>query len=176
MVKPTLVVLSDNTTITLDGTVLCKISSVLCYEDQYFTWVLVFLGWVIAGLIAYWQFGQSEKASKKDRHNEWVKDFKEKANELETQALRFWINPSDDAENLLYFTNAQRELKELTTIAQDIQTLSNIEYPRTHFIKLRRELTNDRALVDKPLPPSHNKIQEITTVFAELRNIYTRIK
>lgn len=175
MVKQTIVVLGDNSTVILDETILCKISAVLCYEDQYFTWVLVFTGWVIAAIIAYWQYNKSEKFNKENRHNEWVKDFKEKANNLESEALRFWVTKSDDADNLLYFKHAQREIKELTTIASDIQSLSQVTYPRKLFIKLRRELTNDKNLVDKPLKADHVKIREITQIFAELNNMYKRL-
>ncbi|EGR1040971.1 hypothetical protein [Vibrio cholerae] len=174
MIKQTVVVLSDNSTVIIEQTTLCKISAVLCYEDQYFTWILVFIGWIIAGFIAYWQLKRSEKSNKKNTHNDWVKDFKEKSSSIENESLKFWLKKTTPQEDLLYFTMAQRELKELTTIAMDIKKLSGIEYPQRLFINLRRDLTNDRELSSKPLETNHQKIQSIIDSFAKLRNIYTK--
>ncbi|MEZ9069444.1 MULTISPECIES: hypothetical protein [Vibrio] len=174
MVKPTLVLLADDTTVILEQTMLCKISSVLCYEDQYFTWVLVFIGWVIACLIAWWQYTQSKSNSTISCHNEWVREFREKLSNLETQSLDFWLKSTTDRENLLHFNSAKREIKELTTIARELQKASKVDYPNRDFIRLRRALTSDRMLQSKPLATNDDKIHEIISVMGKLRSLYVR--
>lgn len=172
MVKPTLVVLGDGTTTLLDQTVLCKISSVLCYEDQYFTWILVLLGWVVSIGIAVWQYRKSTEENRRTQHNDLVKMLREKSTKLEEDAFRFWLSKSSDIENQIYLSVTPRELKEITRIAQDLKSVSDIEYPSNIFITLRRELTNDKLISEKPLAATHSKITNIANTFAKLNELY----
>ena len=174
MLKPTLVVLSDCSTELLEQTVLCRISPVLCYEDQYFTWILVVVGWLIAAFIAYLQYKKHKDANNRAQHNEWVKELKDKLTSLEDLALNFWFISSSEEQNHMYFISATREIKEITTIAQDLKSFSNITYPGAFFSILRKELTNDKCIAEKPLKTNHIKFKKINDALVELRKIYSR--
>lgn len=174
MIKPTLVILSDNSTVILEPTVVCELSSVLCYEDQYFTWVLVVAGWLVAIFIALWQKNKGAEATKQACSNEWIREFREKMDNLEDYSYLFWTSEASVSDQGLFFTKTARNIKELTRIAKELETVSGTEYPSRLFMELRQSITGDANINSMPLSTSSAQLIKIRTTCKSLREVYKR--
>ncbi len=150
------------------------ISILLQDETQYITWFLVLLGWLIAFAIAKVQARASEKLTKDASHNEWVREFREKLAILEDESLDFWVSEVDDVKDNLMMTKLTRGVKELTTIAREIQNVGGTSYQSALFKELRRSVTNDSEVDNRPLDSNHYRMVSIRTTVTSLRRQYKR--
>ena len=155
---------------------LCYLGRLITDETQYVTWFLVFLGWVVTIVIAYVQYKKGAKASKEVSHNEWVREFREKLESLEDEALIFWTTNGNnqDLSNTIVVTKLTRNVKELTTIARDIKIVGGADYKSSSFKELRQSITNDKELDSRPLPDSHYRVVAIRKACSDLRRHYRR--
>ncbi|MBE2167357.1 MULTISPECIES: hypothetical protein [unclassified Cobetia] len=152
----------------------CDILVLFQDDSQYVTWFLVFVGWVITALIAYLQFKKSDESSNSISHNEWVREFREKLEVLEDNALIFWTNKAKAEDDLITLEKLIRSIKEITTIAGDIEKVGGVEYPKETFMELRRAITSDTELEDRPLPTHHSRPESIVRYSKSLRRLYRR--
>lgn len=164
--------LVDNCTWVTDK--LCYLISLAKDDSQYMTWALVLFGWVLTILIAVVQHKKNCKASKEANYNEWVREFREKLESLEHEALSFWTTNTQDLSDAITISKLSRNVKEITTIARDIKNVGSVEYPNTLFKNLRQAVTNDNELNDRPLPDTHYRVIAIKTACSSLRRTYRR--
>lgn len=153
---------------------LCYLLGLIKDDTQYVTWGLVFLGWLITIIIACVQQKKSSKTSKESSHNEWVREFREKLEVLEDEALLFWTTDKQELSSNIVITKLTRNVKELTTIARDIKKVGGVEYPQSLFKDLRQSVTNDTEIDTRPLSDSHYRVVAIRKVCSDLRRTYRR--
>ncbi|WP_137297163.1 hypothetical protein [Psychromonas sp. SP041] len=157
-----------------DADKLCYLTELLKDDSQYVTWVLVFLGWAITVVIAYSQWRYGSKSSQNSCHNEWVREFREKLEILEDDALLFWTTTNQSLSSTIMLTKLTRGVKELTTIANDIKKVGGGEYQSSSFKELRQSITNDKELDARPIADTHYRIVAIRTACSDLRRYYRR--
>ncbi|MEC6833598.1 hypothetical protein VXS06_17680 [Photobacterium toruni] len=174
MVKSTIVVLGDGTQTLIKEDLLCSISSVLCYEDQYFTWVLVVIGWILACWVAYWQYTKTIESTCDDNHNVWVKEIRDKLSIIEEKSISFWTSPENTIDTQRYFSTIIREVKELTTIADEISKMGNVTYPTKIILNFRKAVTSDDGIMNLPFQLQDPKIKNIINSCNNLRQLYKR--
>lgn len=146
-------------------------------ENQYVTWSLVFLGWIITAIIAYCQFQKNKELTQMERnisnHNENVALLKDKISSYEESSLGFWTSKKDDEQDpqltLLLFAN---KLKELTDLSREIERFNGVKYPARDYMDLRMFTTNDQELVNRPLDISSNHINIIRTRCRTIKRLY----
>ncbi|EPE4190763.1 hypothetical protein ACSILO_003066 [Yersinia enterocolitica] len=165
--------MSDNSCI-FENSFICNIITLLKDETQYITWILVFLGWIISFYIAKWQNKQNVSTVKNECHNEWVREFREKLENLEDFALGFWVE-HHNKDNNVALSRMAREIKSLTTIAKEIEQSGGTTYQPKLFKDLRQAITSDNDLAKKPLSISCYQVKRIRETCASLRSKYKRI-
>ncbi|ELA9876948.1 hypothetical protein V4F55_004868 [Vibrio parahaemolyticus] len=153
---------------------LCYLTSLLKDDTQYITWGLVFIGWFLTVVIAVVQHKKSNKTLRESSHNEWVREFREKLEKLEDEALRFWTTETQELSDTITLTKLTRNVKEITTIARDIKNVGGVNYPQTLFKELRQSVTNDQELGSRPLADTHYRVVAIKTACSNLRRAYRR--
>ncbi|MEL4373321.1 hypothetical protein [Shewanella xiamenensis] len=153
---------------------ICYITHLLNDENQYVTWVLVLAGWILTILIAIIQNQKSRKTIQNTSHNEWIKEFRDKLETLEDEALYFWTSKNNNYSDTLTFLKFTRIIKEITTIATDIQKVGGVKYQGNLFKELRQAVTNDNDLNERPLTNNNYRITAIKHVCSKLRAIYRR--
>lgn len=153
---------------------LCYLLALFKDDTQYVTWTLVFLGWILTIAIAVAQYRTNSKASRDSNHNEWVREFKEKLGTLEDEALLFWTTNKQQLSDAIVIAKLTRNVKEITTIARDIEKVNGAEYPKLLFKDLRQSVTNDKELAARPLPDTHYRVLAIKKACSELRRSYVR--
>jgi hypothetical protein len=154
---------------------LCYLFDLIQDDSQYVTWFLVFVGWAITVVIAYTQYKKSSKNSKSASHNEWVREFREKLEALEDEALLFWTTSNEqNSIDAIVVAKLTRNVKELTTIAKDIKDVGGKEYQSTLFKELRQSITKNAESSSRPLPSTDYRVQTIRRTCSELRRSYRR--
>lgn len=151
----------------------CRLLSLFKDENQYITWFLVLIGWLIALLIAIWQTNRNRKESIKNTQNEWIGEFREKLTILEDEALLFWAGNSNQ-EKAIGLQKLIRNIKALTTIAREIDCAGGVKYNSILFKDLRQSITIDSDLESRPLSPTCFRIIKIRETCAGLRRFYSR--
>ncbi|EUM27077.1 MULTISPECIES: hypothetical protein [Enterobacter cloacae complex] len=169
MIKPSV----NNLTCSWTDDPFCKIGTLFHDENQYVTWVLVLIGWVIAFAIARYQIFQDKNKTKDINHNEWIGEFREKLESLEDFGLYFWAEKNTNNEALA-FAKMVREIKSLTTLAKEIKSCGSIPYQPKLFKDLRQALTDDSNVKNRPLPPNDFQIRRIRETCSSLRQVYSR--
>jgi len=164
---------SVKTACTWSEDFLCKLGALFGDENQWITWVLVILGWGLGGVVTYLQLNKNDKDSAKENHNEWIGEFREKLEALEDFALEFWAENSTK-EPILALAKIQREIKSLTTSAQEIAKAGGKSYQPRLFKDLRQAMTSDTDIGHRPLNPSCYQIRRIRETCVSLRQLYTR--
>ncbi|CSC35082.1 Uncharacterised protein [Vibrio cholerae] len=152
----------------------CYLTSLLNDDTQYITWGLVFIGWFLTVVIAVVQHKKGNKTLRESSHNEWVREFREKLEKLEDEALRFWTTDTQELSDTITITKLTRNVKEITTIARDIKNVGGVNYPQTLFKELRQSVTNDQELSSRPLSDTHFRVVAIKTACSNLRRAYRR--
>ncbi|EKO3839120.1 hypothetical protein LZS99_13890 [Vibrio fluvialis] len=143
-------------------------------DSQYITWALVFIGWAITIVIAIVQWKKNKTVVQEASHNEWVREFREKLADLEDEALRFWMMPSEESDDSRTMNKLTRGVKELTTIASEIKKVGGVDYQSELFKELRRAVTNDKEMEARPLDNKHYRVLSIKTTSTSLRQKYKR--
>lgn len=137
---------------------------------QYITWFLVIFGWVIAGLVARYVL-------RKNARNSWIGDVKKALAELEDNAIDFWMGKNDENETI-QLRKLTRKVKEITTLANEIQVYGGQLYPTLEFIRLRQAVTTedylDNLKLVRSLPADDPRIYKISSACAALSLIYIR--
>jgi hypothetical protein len=153
---------------------LCYLLSLFKDDTQYVTWALVFLGWLLTIVIAVTQYKTNCKALSVANHNEWVREFKEKLGILEDEALLFWTTNKQEPSAAIIIAKLTRNVKEITTIARDIEKVNGAAYQKLLFKDLRQSVTNDTELTARPLTDTHYRVLAIKKACSELRRAYVR--
>jgi hypothetical protein len=141
-------------------------------NSQYITWFLAVAGWFFAGVVARYVL-------RKNARNSWIGDVKKALSELEDSAVDFWMGENNDNESI-QLNKLKRKVKEITTLAGEIQTYGGQIYPLEQFIKLRQAVTKENYIdeVDfklvRSLPASDERIFLISSACADLFLIYVR--
>lgn len=172
-----------DTSCTWDTDFFCRAMSLLGDENQYITWILVFIGWGVAIGIAIFQnrsSNASELIKSKNElirmHNEWVKEFRDKLEKLEDFSLVFWVHKDGERlEPQTALSKMTRECKDLTTIAQEIASVGFLEYQKDLFKELRKACTSDGELNKRPLVAFSYQVKKISETCAALKKKYKRI-
>ncbi|EEM8546931.1 hypothetical protein GI062_25880 [Salmonella enterica] len=151
----------------------CKFGSLFKDESQYITWFLVLVGWGISAYIAYQQTTKSRENAVKDAHNEWIGEFRQKLELIEDFALDFWAE-ENNKEPTLALAKMVREVKNLTTIAKEIENAGGEKYKSKLFKDLRQAITYDSDINNRPLKPDCLQILRIRDTCANLRGAYGR--
>ena len=159
---------------TWDSEILCYMLGLLKDDGQYITWLLVFFGWIVSVLIAFFQGRQNSKVTKDSNHNEWVRELREKLVLLEDDALSFWTTDTHSLSNSIILERLGRSVKELTTISRDIEKVGGVKYPPERFKALRQSITNDNDLDSRPIPDSHFRVIAIRSACNDLRRYFHR--
>ncbi|SFJ86918.1 hypothetical protein SAMN05518863_103161 [Candidatus Pantoea symbiotica] len=141
-------------------------------DAQWITWALNVTGWLVAGLVARFVL-------RKNARNSWIGDVKKALGELEDNAIEFWMGKNEDNE-IIHLNKLKRKIKEITTLASEIQVYGGREYPLGEFAILRKAITTefyhdekDLKLI-RELPANDNRIFQISSVCADLSIIYRR--
>jgi hypothetical protein len=138
---------------------------------QYITWGMLFLGWCIA-LFLYKRNKQNTQIQRTlDRHNTYVKEFKDLLFNIESSAIKFWTSAEDSNDQVKILT-FQRKIKELTTKSQEISNSGGVDYPTVLLKKLRKYVTLDND--KRPLQASASRIDELREIVSELAHLYER--
>ncbi|MGC0820782.1 hypothetical protein WKH08_21280 [Pantoea agglomerans] len=154
----------------------CKV--LLGDKNQYITWILVFVGWIIS----YWFICVQSKDNKKQAlderkitsHNENIMLFKEKLSLLEELSLNFWsIKSPSEADPQLQLIKMASKIKELTDIARDIERFGGSVYPSSHFRELRMSATSDSELSLRPLLLASHRITSLRNICNKLKKHYS---
>lgn len=143
-------------------------------EGQYITWLLVLIGWVIAGLIAWfiarWQEHRNAARSDTEKTLNLKQDLVNRVSSLEDQAIDFWMTPPVMPQKSLdKFT---RDLKTITSIAKNINKTNGQDYPSTNFISLRRAVTLYKTSNISAENYQGHRIQTIRDECAAIRKYY----
>lgn len=147
-------------------------------KNQYITWLLVFVGW----LISYWFICVQSKDNKQqaqderiiNSHNDNVALFKEKISILEELSLNFWSAKSqNEPDPQLQLIMMAAKVKELTDIARDIGRFGGAAYPSAYFKSLRIAATNDSELSLRPLMLASHRITTLRDVCGKLKKYYS---
>lgn len=139
---------------------------------QFITWAITVVGWVITMGVAW-------AVLRKNARNTWAGDLKKALTELEEAALIFWMSTNDDKE-ALELNKLRRKVKEITTLAVEINDYGGLNYPKESFIQLRRTVTTEKYHQDKidvllrGLAPTDQRITDIFNSCADLRALYKR--
>ncbi|EGT0642948.1 hypothetical protein JAF94_000722 [Citrobacter braakii] len=146
-------------------------------ESQYFTWLLVLIGWGVAYVFIRIQCSDNKKQALDERkinsHNERVALFKEKISLFESSCLDFWsVKTPNDPDPQLVLLKLASSLKVLTETATDIKMFGGVDYPKQLFKTLRRFSTSDTELVNRPLKLDSLHISTIRMTCAALRKLY----
>jgi hypothetical protein len=141
------------------------------HTAQYITWVMLCFGWCIAVFLYKKNRNNTQSQRKIDRHNNYVKEFKDLLFEIESSSIAYWTSNEDDNDQvkLLKF---QRQIKELTTKAQEIEKSGGIAYQTTLLKKLRKYVTLDND--QRPLMANSSRIDELREIVSELAKTYAR--
>lgn len=138
---------------------------------QFVTWGMLFIGWCITVILYRRNRKNVSSQRKSDRHDQYVKEFRDLIFNIETNTIAFWTGqPKDDDQVTLL--NFQRELKELTSKAKEINKVGGITYQTKPFIKLRRYVTLDNDV--KPLKVDSSRIIELRAIVSNLTRSYIR--
>ncbi len=138
---------------------------------QYITWGMLCLGWIIA-VYLYKKNRKNTQAQRKiDRHNNYVKEFKDLLFEIESSSITYWTSNEEDNDQVKLL-KSQRQIKELTTKAQEIEKSGGITYQSTLLKKLRRYVTLDND--KRPLTANSSRVDELREIVSELAKTYAR--
>lgn len=151
----------------------CKLGSLAGDENQWITWVLVVIGWIAACAMTYYQLNKDDSDSAKERHNEWIGEFRQKLEALEDFALEFWAE-QNNREPTIALSKIQREIKSLTTSAREISSCGGTTYQPKLFKDLRQAMTSDTDVANRPLAPNCYQVRRIRETCASLRQCYSR--
>lgn len=139
---------------------------------QIVTWGLVVVGWCVT-------IGVAWCVLRKNARNSWVGDIKKLIVAIEDNSIDFWTG-DNDLNELLELRKLRREIKEITTLAQEIQSYGGAKYPSDLFKQLRRAVTTEHyqqannLLLERKLSADDYRINEISEVCADLRSHFTR--
>lgn len=137
--------------------------------QQCVTWLLVVLGWLVTCGLAWYVL-------RKNARNSWIGDIKKMLLALEDNAIAFWMGDNEEKESL-DLKRLGREIKEITTLAQEIQAYGGKDYPNELFKKLRQAVTTEvykNNLLERNLNVLNDKIYDISDACSQLRNLYSR--
>ncbi|HEI6722193.1 hypothetical protein [Yersinia proxima] len=137
--------------------------------QQYSTWVLVLFGWVVSIIVARYVLRKNAK-------NTWIGDIKKTITSLEDGAITFWMGKNSTSE-AIELSKLGRDVKDITTLAREIQSYGGCKYDNTLFISLRRVVTEDiskNGVLCRELTHNDFRIQEISRVCASLKSKYVR--
>lgn len=138
---------------------------------QYITWGMLFLGWCIA-LFLYKRNKKNTQVQRTlDRHNTYVKEFKDLLFDVESSAIEFWTS-AEDSNDQVKILEFQRKIKELTTKSQEISNAGGVDYPSDLLKKLRKYVTLDND--QRPLQANASRIDELREIVSELARLYER--
>jgi hypothetical protein len=138
---------------------------------QLITWGMLFIGWCITVFLYRKNKNNASIQRKSDRHDQYVKEFRDLIFNVESNAIAYWTENTKDDDQVTLL-NFQRELKELTSKAKEIDRVGGIKYETKPFIKLRRYVTLDNDV--KPLQVGSNRILELRGTVSELTRSYIR--
>ncbi|WP_127908391.1 MULTISPECIES: hypothetical protein [Pantoea] len=158
---------------TWSSDIWCKLGSLLGDENQWITWALVIIGWIAGCGMTYYQLNKDDSDSAKERHNEWIGEFREKLELLEDFALEFWAEHTTK-EPTIALSKIQREIKSLTTSAREISACGGSKYQPKLFKDLRQAMTSDTDIANRPLPPNSYQVRRIRETCSSLRQCYSR--
>jgi len=137
--------------------------------QQYITWFLVVLGWVVTCILAW-------VILRKNARNSWIGDIKKMLISLEDNSIEFWMSDNEEKESI-ELKKLGREIKEITTLAQEIQVYGGQRYSNDLFKKLRQAVTTeiyDNDKLKRNLKVLDNRINNISDACSQLRNLYSR--
>ncbi|BCU49149.1 Uncharacterised protein [Citrobacter amalonaticus] len=138
--------------------------------QQWLTWMLVILGWVVS-VFAGWRF------LLRNARNSWIGDIKKAISTLEDDAIDFWMGENNKNE-ILELGKLTRSIKDITQLAKEIEKYKGQKYNNANFISLRRAITteayNDDKTLQRKLSVGDFRIKEIQEECANLKNYYTR--
>ncbi|MGX1113822.1 hypothetical protein ACSSVW_003251 [Pseudoalteromonas sp. MBR-15] len=138
---------------------------------QYITWGMLCLGWCIA-LFLYKRNKSNTRSQRAiDRHNTYVKEFKDLLFDIESAAIDYWTSAEDDNDQVKVL-GFQRKIKELTTKSKEISDSGGIAYPSDKLKKLRKYVTLDND--QRPLKANSSRIDELRAIVSELSQLYER--
>lgn len=138
-------------------------------KQQYITWILVIVGWGITCGLAW-------VVLRKNARNSWIGDIKKMLINLEDNSIDFWMSDNEEKESL-ELKKLGREIKEITTLAQEIQAYGGQKYSNELFKKLRQAVTTemyDNDKLSRNLNVLNNRITSISDACSQLRNLYSR--
>ncbi|MGS0534494.1 hypothetical protein [Pseudoalteromonas sp. SaAl2] len=138
---------------------------------QYITWGMLCFGWCIAMLLYKRNKDNTKSQRAIDRHNTYVKEFKDLLFDIESAAIAYWTSAEDDNDQVKVL-GFQRKIKELTTKSKEISDSGGIEYPSGKLIKLRKYVTLDNDT--RPLKANSSRIEELRAIVSELSQLYER--
>jgi hypothetical protein len=138
---------------------------------QIITWSMLFLGWCITVFLYKKNKSNTQNQRKIDQHNCYVKEFRDLIFNLESNSIEYWTNApnKNDQVTSLKF---QREIKELTAKAKEIENTGGVGYQSSLIIKLRRYVTLDND--NRPLNANCSRIDELRGIVSQLTKIYIR--
>ncbi|MEG2955016.1 MAG: hypothetical protein RR850_17480, partial [Hafnia sp.] len=108
--------------------------------------------------------------------NSWIGDIKKMLINLEDNSIDFWMSDNEEKESL-ELKKLGREIKEITTLAQEIQAYGGQKYSNELFKKLRQAVTTemyDNDKLSRNLNVLNNRITNISDACSQLRNLYSR--
>lgn len=137
--------------------------------QQYSTWGLVVIGWIVSVLVA-------RSVLRKNARNTWIGEIKKMISTLEDSTVKFWMetNTPNEAIDLVKFG---RDIKDITTLATEIRKYGGCKYNSEVFMNLRRAITSDTSAngqIIRNLPYSDFRIQTIIMECAKLKDLYIR--
>lgn len=138
---------------------------------QMVTWGMLFVGWCITVILYRRNRNNVSSQRKSDRHDQYVKEFRDLIFDIEVNTIAFWTCQPKD-EDQVTLLNFQRELKELTSKAKEIGKVGGVTYQTKPFIKLRRYVTLDNDV--KPLKVDSSRIVELRGIVSDLTRSYIR--
>ncbi|MBP4042217.1 hypothetical protein J9885_13285 [Aeromonas sp. SrichE-2G] len=150
-------------------------------EGQYITWLLVLIGWVVAGCVAFiiakWQESKNiarEHAENTRRNLEKIfslkRDLTSRITQLEDESIDFWLSPPSIYQKDI--DKFSRDIKIITGIAREIDGLLSHTYPSLSFRHLRRAITLYSDTTVSPESYQGHRIQTIRDECIRIRNHY----
>ncbi|UAL43504.1 hypothetical protein K8B83_00995 [Shewanella inventionis] len=138
---------------------------------QIITWTMLIIGWVIT--LTLYKKNKKNSANQKlnDYHDGYIKELRELLFAIEENSIGYWTSSPDDKDQIILL-RFQREIKELTSKAREIERVKGVAYQAKLFTKLRQYVTLDND--ERPLKHNSSRINELRTIVSEISRSYTR--
>jgi hypothetical protein len=138
---------------------------------QIITWTMLIIGWLIT--LTLYKKNKKNSASQKlnDYHDGYIKELRELLFAIEKSSIEYWTSGPDDKDQIILL-RFQREIKELTSKAREVERVNGVAYQAKLFLKLRQYVTLDND--ERPLKHNSSRINELSTIVSEISRSYTR--